>query len=75
MRRYQQGEVFGVSGLFSGDETRRDAAHALEPSVLRCVSHSELRQLMSNDALLLQGLLRASSAHPVDGKAEVVQKS
>ena len=75
MRRYQQGEVFGVSGLFSGDEMRRDAAHALEPTVLRCVSHGELRQLMRNDALLLQGPLRASSQHPGDGKAEVVQRS
>ena len=72
-RRYQQGEVFGVSGLFSGDDTRRDAAHALEPTVLRCVSHTELRQLMRNDALLLQGLMRASSQHS-DAKAEVVQK-
>ena len=78
VRRYEQGHVFGASGLFSagvGDDTRRDAAHALEPTVLRCVSHSELRELMRTDPLLLQGLMRASSLQHGDAKAEVLQRA
>ena len=74
-RVYRKGEVFGASGLFTpGSDTRRDTAHALEPTVLRSVSHTELRELMRSDQLLLQGLMRASSQGG-DGKGEVLQRT
>ena len=61
VRRYARGEIFGASGLLSGDDSRRDTAIAVEPSVVRAVPHSRMRQLMRQDHLLLEGLKRASS--------------
>ena len=62
VRRHATGEIFGASGLLSGDDSRRDTAVAVVPSVVRGVPHSRMRQLMRQDHLLLEGLTRASSA-------------
>ena len=61
VRRYAKGEIFGASGLLAGDDSRRDTAVAVEPTVVRGVAHSRMRQLMRQDHLLLEGLERASS--------------
>ena len=61
VRQYRAGDIFGASGLLSGDDIRRDSALAVEPSLVRGVSHARMRQLMRQDSLLLEGLMRASS--------------
>uniref|UniRef100_A0A7S2IWR8 cGMP-dependent protein kinase n=1 Tax=Haptolina brevifila TaxID=156173 RepID=A0A7S2IWR8_9EUKA len=62
-RTHKAGEIFGSSGLLTGDSTRQDTATAIQPTVLKAIPHAHFTPLMRQDSLLAEDLKRASSLH------------